>query len=235
MSEHEIFEVNSMGAGDAGLIKGIESADESAISGLSDEAKKGILRGDPKFANELKQVLEERNKRLAPAGSLRLPELLDQRRIEYAIPNEVFTYQACYDKVLVFQIPEEKGETYGDTGIIMPDNVKSATERESPLGIICSAGLQARDELVTNGLELGHKVAVVKLIPWKKDAGSTHGHRHEVMVIKPGDIIGSLDLAEAIKRGDATTVWDTEAECHKYVDRNGECWNPLRPESTPEV
>lgn len=234
---------DNSGSGDGQLVRGISSVDGSVTAELhvGPEEAAGILRGDPKFQNLKEQILEERTRRLAPAGSMNLPKLLDERRLRYAIPNDVFELGAAFDKVLVFQVSEEQKETVGDTGIIMSDVTRDRMLQESPMGVICDAGLEARDILLGNGMDVGHLVAIVKLAPFRKEAGTTHGHRHEVMILRVGDIIGSVDLARAKMRGDVQVVWDAEEQHHRYMMRNPETgeftrsYDPLSPEMASEV
>lgn len=235
---------DNSGSGDGQLVRGMDSVDDQVTVSVTPEQAQGILRGDPKFQNLKEQILEERTRRLAPEGSMHLPELLDKRRLEYAIPNDVFELGAAFDKVLVFQVSEEQKETVGDTGIIMSDVTKDRMLQESPMGVICDAGLEARDILLGNGMDVGHLVAIVKLAPFRKEAGTTHGHRHEVMILRVGDIIGSVDLARAKMRGDVRVVWDPEAGksgMHRYMMRDpktGEfslSYDPLVPEMASEV
>ena len=238
--------LDNSGSGKGQLVRGVDSVDDQVTVNISPEQAAGILSGDPKFQNLKEQIIEERSRRLAPAGSMHLPELLDKRRLEYAIPNDVFELGAAFDKVLVFQVSEEEKETVGDTGIIMSDVTKERMLKESPMGVICDAGLEARDILLGNGMDVGHLVAIVKLAPFRKEAGTTHGHRHEVMILRVGDIIGSVDLARAKLRGDVRVVWDPDAGesgMHRYIVRNPETgkfdlscsYDPLSPEMASEV
>ena len=231
---------DNTGSGSGQLTKGIVTADDEAVRGLTKEQAQGILDGDPKYNNARDQVMKTRAARLAPPGSMNLPELLDKRRVEYAIPNDVFELGAAFDKVLVFQVSEEEKETFGDTSILVPDTVQGRLEKESPVGIICGAGLKARDILLTNGMDVGHKVAIVKLAPYRKEAGTTHGHRHEIMILRTGDIIGSVDLAHAMNRGDVRVVWNDDTQKHQYMvkDEGGDftiAYDPLMPEVASEV
>lgn len=221
------FVMDNFGGGQAS--KEVDSVDAEVVAGLTKEQAQGILSGNPKFKNLASQVIAERARRLAPEGSLHLPPLLDRRRLEYAIPDDVFTIAASFDKVLVFQIPEEDGERVGDTSIIMPELTKERVKKESPIGIICSAGLEARNVLVTNGMDLGHKVAIVRLQPYRKEAGTTYGHRHEILIIRSGDIIGSMDLADEMKNGRVRIAWDDKSQQHVYQDESGKVWDPVLP------
>ena len=237
---------DNSGSGDGQLVKGMPSVDDEVTVNVTPEQAAGILRGEPRFQNLKEQIVQERERRLAPAGSMHLPELLDKRRLEYAIPNDVFELGAAFDKVLVFQVSEEQKETVGDTSIIMSDITKDRILKESPMGVICDAGLEARDVLLGNGMDVGHLIAIVKLAPFRKEAGTTHGHRHETMIIRVGDIIGSVDLARAKMRGDVRVVWDPEGGekgngAHRYMMRDPKTgdfslsYDPLVPEMSSEV
>ena len=220
------------------LTREMPSVDKQVTQGLTKEQAEGILRGDPKFANLASQLVEERSKRMAPEGALHLPPLLDKRRVEYAIPDGVFAFQAAYDKVLIYQLPEDKTPgKWGDTQIIMPDTHADKREAESPIGIVCGAGCKAMDVLASNGMGLGHIVAMVKMIPWVKEAESILGHKHYVKIVTVGDILGSRDLAAQMHAGEIRQVWDSEAQSHVYVNQKGERWAtfPIMPETAPEI
>lgn len=186
-----------------------------------------------KFQNA-KKVAAELVKRMAPPGTYNIPPLLERRRIEYCIPNGSFEMQAAFDRILLHQVPEEK-ETYGDTGIIMPEVYKKAKAQEAAKGIVISAGLSALDHLRSNGIDIGHMVRFCRLAPWRFEVEHVMGVSYEVMILRDGDIIASLDLQESLKKGDCKIevreglIDGRKCQEHLFVDKEGNTWTPTDP------
>lgn len=183
-----------------------------------------------------------RRRRAAP-GVLRLPELLDARRIEYGIPDGAFRAQATFDRVYVYQIADAclTGETYGDTRIVRPQAEQSSSIRRAPRGILVSAGLQALDQLHSHGVQVGHIVNFLQLVPWQIQCDIIEGKSYSVLVMRSSDIIGSEDLADGLRdayvcrkavkvmrEGQVTTVE------HVYQTRDGACLKPQAPYMSEE-
>lgn len=148
-------------------------------------------------------------KSLKPKGFFNIPELLDERRLEYLIPNGAFGVYPAFDKVLVWQLSTKKSNTYAEGGIIqMPDNVIAAKRITAPRGVIVSAGLKAMDALYSTGIEVGHIVRFKKLAPFCMPIEEIDGHELTVMEVRDGDIAGSEDMAQQIhsKRGKIVNV-----------------------------
>src|SRR5690349_8585987 len=97
-------------------------------------------------------VLEHMSPMHKPLG---LGPLVEQKRWRYGIPDEAFFNQcAAFNKVLVSQIPEEESDTYEGTVILKTEVTKKRELVEAPRGVIVSAGLQALDELRSNGIDI---------------------------------------------------------------------------------
>jgi len=184
---------------------------------------------------------EIRKSYMAKAGSLNIPPLLEQRRWEYAIPDGAFSIQASFDRILAWQIKpaihdNQKG-TFGDTSIIMPAASRDRTEDEAPRAILVSAGLNALDNLRSNGIDIGHIVTFVRLAPWGIPVVSIGGKEKKILILRDGDILGSEDLKanlDSSKCGlDILTHEDGSKE-HRYVDQNGTTWDPTMPNIDPE-
>lgn len=176
----------------------------------------------------------------AGMGSLKLPELLDMRRVEYAIPDGAFTEQAAFDRVFLYQVLLEDGEKYGDTKIIRPSAYVQATKEAVPYGIVVSAGLPAMDTLRANGIELGHIVGFIQQAPFRKEVANINGISCYVILIRAGDITGSVDLAKAQKEGKCQVKYrEFESDDgvitreHIWVNNKGETWNPSVPYISP--
>ena len=134
---------------------------------------------------------------MAPPGTFGLPPLLEQRRLEYLIPNGAFAQRAIYDRMLLWQIPYYR-ERYGDTRIMMSEQGKERNKNEAPRGIIVSAGLQALDVLHDHGSGLGNIVKFIRLAPWRLPCDMIGGKEEYPLILRAGDLIADEDLgAEA--------------------------------------
>lgn len=144
---------------------------------------------------------------LKPLGHYNIPELLDKRRFEYAIPNGAFDQWPAFDKVYVHQITTKERKTYAKDGrILMPEARISHERNTAPRGIIVSAGLQALDSLRSSGFDLGHIIRFKKFSPFIQPVDEIDGHELTVMVIRDGDIVGSEDLAAAYHNKEVSIV-----------------------------
>ena len=176
-------------------------------------------------------------KRQAPLGALGLPDLLDRRRVEYAIPDELFSEHASFDRIFAFQVRLHNRNKAGDESKIILTQQGMQRELESaPYGIILSAGLPALDELRSNGIDLGHVVGFIREAPWRKPMAVINGVEFYIMLLRVGDITGSVDLATAIKNGECRIeVRELKSDDghvtreHVFVDANGSTWNPSVP------
>ena len=189
-----------------------------------------------KFVDGLKQKDEARRARLAPPGSLGLAPLLDERRIEFLIPDEAFREQPLYDRIFVFQISMWKGETYGDTVVVMPPTIQDAEKFSNPRGVLVAAGPIALDELRSNGCDLGHIITFIKLAPWRLQIASHGGHDDHILILRSCDVIASEDLARALRAGDAhVEEFHVEKDGRVFVThiikdaRRGAAWHPQQP------
>lgn len=167
-------------------------------------------------------------KRMSPPGALGLPPLLDARRLEFGLVDEVFEQQPVYDRIFVFQVPPAwaRGDTFGDSSIVMPDLVKERKLRTAPIGIITGAGLKALDELRSHGIDLGHIVTFVRLSPWSMPIAMVNHKEVELRMLFSGDIISSFDLAEKLRNKECEYILDDETKQHLYKDETGRVWLP---------
>lgn len=144
-------------------------------------------------------VAEKLHASLKPAGYFNIPELLDQRRLEFGIPNGAFEVYPLFDQIYIWQISTVQGETFDPEGcIIMPDQTISRKRNTAPRGILISAGLQAMDSLHSTGCGIGHIVRFKKLSPYVMPVEEIDGHELTVMVIRDGDLNSSEDLAKSV-------------------------------------
>lgn len=146
-----------------------------------------------------------------------LPPLLRNRRVEYNIPDGAFAEQFGFDRVAIWQIAEDEGDTFKGSLIVKAETTKDKEKREAPRGVIVSAGARAMDELRTNGFEIGQVVRFVRLAPWRLPVDMVDGKKADLMVIRSGDIVSSFDLMEEAKaNGHCAYVWNADGQEHRY-------------------
>jgi hypothetical protein len=194
-----------------------------------------LLPDTPENTAKREQFLQferETKKRMSPAGALNLPKLLDARRLEWGIIDAAFERQAAFERILIWQIPEQKGETFGEgSRILMSDQSKARLKNEAPRGIVISAGLRALDSLRSNGIDLGHIVNFIQAAPWRIFVDYMIGYRPAVLMMNAGDIIGSEDLATILRKGDLRVdVAESErGPIHVYKNKTGDFDLPTLP------
>lgn len=168
-------------------------------------------------------------KRMSPPGALKLPKLLDERRLEYGVTDRAFDWHASFDRVYIWQIPMQKGDKFeSDSLIHMPESVQHREKAKAPQGIIISAGLTAMDQLYSHGITLGHKVLFCHAAPYHIRYDTVLGLEQHLIVLLAGDIIGSEDLATNLKsRNVRYLARRTEtAVAHTFIDEDGNPWLP---------
>lgn len=138
---------------------------------------------------------------MAPAGTYNIPEILEQRRMEYGIPNGAFESYPSFDKVYIWQIPlpGQGTDKWAEDGVILkPETTQHAERNSAPRGIVVSAGLQAMDSLYSSGIGIGHIVRFKKLSPFIMPVAIIEGKQFNVYVIRDGDIEASEDMASEL-------------------------------------
>jgi hypothetical protein len=170
-------------------------------------------------------------KRQSPAGALGLPPLLDQRRLEYAMPDSFFKSQAQYDRLLVRQIPSMAGEKHTRESLIIAPETTQKRDRESaPRGIIVSAGLGALDVIRSNGMDLGHIIGFIYLAPFKRPVELIEGHPLDLIILRDGDILDSEDTKAALDSGELEIRYDADKGEHYYFNTKTNSFvGPRRP------
>lgn len=166
---------------------------------------------------------------MAPRGTLGLPRLLDERRVEFGITNGAFDRQAAFDRVFIWQIPMQKGETFAGSTIVMPESKQMAERNKAPQGIIVSAGLLALDSLRSNGIDLGHKVLFAASAPYHVRYDVVEGREFHLVILVAGDIIGSEDLATDLKARRVRIIQNPKNEDyaqHVLIGENGKAVLP---------
>jgi hypothetical protein len=194
----------------------------------------GVSEDSVLFEKKVQEVTEAMKEQMSKKGKLGLPELLDQRRLKYGMPDDAFRFQASFDRILLWQIEPHynEGEFYGNTGIIKPMMAREAGKNEAPRGVIVSAGMKALDNLRSNGIDIGHVVCFIRLAPWRMPIAMVAGKEFPLMILRDGDILGSEDLQTALNQKECEIKLikheDGSVE-HVYVDNKGQVWDPTMP------
>jgi hypothetical protein len=99
--------------------------------------------------------------------------LYKKRREEMKIPW--LPYQPIGDRLLIKRIVLD---TYGgpDGKIIKPDKYKGTDTR----GLLCAAGPQALDQILTHGTLIGDIVWIAKYVDWEANDGWIYGRTEEL-------------------------------------------------------
>lgn len=174
---------------------------------------------------------EKMRKHMSPPGSLLLPPFLEARRQEYGLPDCIFSIDAVFQHLFLFQLAgeEHKDKQYGDSGLFMTDRAAAREEKEEPRGIIVSAGVDALDYLVSHGMCMGHIVYFCEEAPYGIRVGIVEGKEKKLVMIDAGDVVASQDLAKARLAGDLQVVMDYDDDNkHKMVGRDGNAWTPIK-------
>jgi co-chaperonin GroES (HSP10) len=162
--------------------------------------------------------------------SLGLGPLVDQKRMKYGIVDAAwYGQQPLFDRVLVWQISEDEGETYNG-GIIVKTEVARKRELvEAPRGVIVGAGLGALDVLRSNGVDIGHTVGFTRLAPFRRPIGVFAGVPLALIVLHVGDLVDSEDLGSQLKSRTVRVLGkdDEGLTRHYFVDANGKAWTPV--------
>jgi co-chaperonin GroES (HSP10) len=216
----------------------------------ADPEVRAALRGiTPSFAPDERaqrseranRLREEAMKHISPLDKppCRMPRLLNERREKYLIIDQMFEYPAMYDRILVQQIAlHGESDTKGSGLIVMPETTKQREKDAACLGIIVGAGLQAMDELRSNGSDLGHIVAFVQWAVYRLPVFTIAGRDFHLLVLKAGDIVADCDLFR-LRNEHNVRIVEREvppsdanphgSRVHVHVDEHGKSWYPQEP------
>lgn len=156
---------------------------------------------------------------ISPPGKIpNLHPLLEERRHKYFIPDVAFSVQAAFSAIFVHQMDDNEQETYlADGRIIRAGKTLSRDQITSPRGIIVSAGAQALECLLSNGMDVGHLVSTLQMAPFKREFADPVGY--SLLMMRVGDVFGSEDTAAEIRAGSgrfalrgATVIWENGPE-----------------------
>jgi co-chaperonin GroES (HSP10) len=186
----------------------------AAEHGLSDDVRR-----------QLQDKAAARKKLMSSAKKLKLPKLLEKRRQEFGITDGAFTSQPFHDRVFIYQVHDAE-ETYGSGIIVKAESVRDYENTSCPRGIVVAAGARALDDLRCNGIDLGHIVTFLRMAPWRINTDMVAGHQEKLIILRSGDIVGSEDLAEQLRRGDVKLAYDPAKFEHWYKAKDGGEWRP---------
>jgi hypothetical protein len=162
----------------------------------------------------------------------RVPPLLLKRMAElkgtpHEIPEHALGMQAVYDRVLVWQFPDDKvgKKTYGDGPIVKAEVVLERIWQSIPRGLIISVGLGAMDALKSNGVDVGHVAYFCVNSPYRIPLDDND--KQHLVLLRAGDLIASEDLAQALDKGEAHLA--ERDGTHIIVDSDGKQWKPKLP------
>lgn len=161
---------------------------------------------------------------------LGLGALVEQKRMKYGIVDAAWYGQhPLFDRVLVWQISEDEGETYNGGVIVKTEVARKRELVEAPRGVIVGAGLGALDVLRSNGVDIGHTVGFTRLAPFRRPIGVFAGVPLALIVLHVGDLVDSEDLG-AQARNRTVRIQHKEVDGvtqHYFVDHNGKAWTPV--------
>lgn len=223
----------------------IEQLDYAALGikeSQVEETKKRLLSYVSDFEKELAT-------KIAPPGSLGLPPLLEQRRLEWQIPDGVFKTApgALFDRILLYQIPllaksRADALTFGGGLIAKSDQSKDKEQREAPRAVIVGAGLRALDSMRSHGVDLGHIVYFSKNTVYAIQVDYIAGKFDRVSLAREGDLILSEDLCASILSGKVkvtmfseTDKWGNVTVAHHYMDEGGIQYYPVMPAAEDDL
>lgn len=152
----------------------------------------------------------EIDKHVAAPGTFNLPPRLEQRRLEWKVPDGVFRVSpgTLYDRILIYQIPllsecrEDGNKIGGAAGLLWKsEQTKEKETREAPRGIIVGAGMKALDSLRSHGVDLGDIVYFAKNTTYSIQVDYIAGKWERVSLAREGDLILSEDVALGMRTG----------------------------------
>lgn len=180
---------------------------------------------------------EIRKSHVTPEAIPGLSPILDKRRVEMGIPDELFSVQATFGRVFIYQM-SDTADSYSTAATeVLIHKTEQTIDREkkqSPRGIIISAGLGAKDVLKSNGMDVGHIVRFTQVSPYRMEMSFAGGTTLELLMMNVGDIVASEDLMSALKAGKVREIIKTREEGGIIIrehcfEEDGKTWNPASP------
>lgn len=104
------------------------------------------------------------------------------------------------DRIIVWRLPPLQPT---ESGLWIPDDEKSP----HVLGVLVAAGMQALDQLESNGITLGHMVKWERFAGWEhNDVTPEHKRGSRFIHLQARQILTSLDLKDHLEAGSARYV-----------------------------
>lgn len=148
-------------------------------------------------------------------------------RLEY-FKAELPPYQPVTDRVFVYPL-----DTYGQPdktagGIVIAESSKRRLAAQ--VGLLVAAGLTAREQIYSHGIELGDIVLMARFSHWERGYfGEDKGREHRIYIIQAGEIVGSEDLKNRMDQGEIWMEMDHTGKV-QFHERDGE-----RPRNDPPL
>lgn len=181
---------------------------------------------------EAEEAMKAMKAFVSRGNPLRLPKLLNQRRLECLIPDGAFREQAAFGRIHVWQLAEpdfEDGKFGKGSMLWIPEADADAQKRETNRGIVISAGLLALDHLRSHGIDLGHIVRFTKFAPATSTAAIVGGIRYRNLVMDSGNITASEDLEQDRRDGLVVEWFNPKTNQHEWKRKKGKAGTPLKP------
>ena len=174
-----------------------EFVNEAVVEGL-----------DQMKAEDMAAVLADQTsdikRQMSAPEVLALDPMLEAARQRYHLIDGYFSSLATDDRIFVYQIDMNEGETFLTDGkIIRSKPSEQRARHESTRGVLLSWGLKAQDELWCQGYRLGHVVEFIEMAPWKKEVGRIYAKSEPeyLLVLRAGMIVGSVTLEQDRRAG----------------------------------
>lgn len=130
-----------------------------------------------------------------------LPPQLEAAMALYKM--EMPPFYPVFDRALVY--PVEIAADQSDTtsgGLVIPELAKKRANAQ--LGVLIAAGIKAREELYSHGIELGDIVVMARFSHWERNYFSATNQPHRVYILQAGEIVASVGLKRRMDKGD---IW----------------------------
>lgn len=188
------------------------------------------------------EELEEQRKLalMSPYGTLGLPKLLDERRIEYLIVDAMFESACVYDRVHIYQIPpkhivERQRKARRDkTTIAFSMGMNEYEQDRAHRGIIIGSGPSGLDYMAAHGMALGHIVNFALFSPLRHYPSELENE--SIVLIHAGQITSSEDTQAWLRDGTLKILREETPDGwrHVYQHADGSKWKPELPWMPPE-
>lgn len=167
--------------------------------------------------------------RMTPLLRRRLDALRgDKFGMTEEIERRAMLIQAVFDRVLVWQLPDEwyGSEKFEGSSLYKPEATEARQQQDTPRGIVISAGMNAMDAMRSHGIP-GPGAVVTFCVNSYYRLPLDGIRKHHLGLLRVGDIVASQDTAELMDTGEIkVTIIKGE---HRIVDKDGRHWEPILP------